>query len=175
MRTVIFGGANSLDNYFARPDGAVDWLMWSDEAAEIMTATWKTVDTMIMGRKTFEVARRMGPGPSDVGDLKSYVFSRTLPDEPGVNIVREDVVPFVRRLKADPGKDIIVMGGGELARPLLEADLIDRIGFNIHPILLGRGVPVFHPMTRDIHLELEECRPFKNGCVTVTYRVKHGA
>jgi dihydrofolate reductase len=74
MRNVIFGGANSFDNYFARPDGAVDWLMWSDEAAAIMAETWKTVDTMIMGRKTYEVARRMGPGPSEVGDVKSYVF-----------------------------------------------------------------------------------------------------
>jgi dihydrofolate reductase len=173
MRNVIFGGANSLDNYFARPDGAVDWLMWSNEAAAIMAETWKTVDTMIMGRKTFEVARRMGPGPSELGDLKSYVFSRTLPDEPGVNIVREDVVPFVRRLKAEPGQDILVMGGGELARPLFEAGLIDRVGLNIHPVLLGTGVPVFHAMTRDIHLELEECRPFKNGCVAVSYRVKH--
>lgn len=173
MRTVIFGGASSLDTYFARPDGGVDWLMWSDEAAEITAETWKTVDTMIMGRKTFEVARRMGPGPGEVGDLKSYVFSRTLPDEPGVNIVREDVAVFLRRLKAEPGKDILVMGGGELARPLFEADLIDRIGFNIHPILLGRGVRVFHPMSRDINLELDECRRFKNGCVTVTYRVKH--
>jgi len=135
--------------------------------------TWKTVDTMIMGRKTFEVARRMGPGPSELGGLKSYVFSRTLPDETGVNIVREDVAEFVRRLKGESGTDIVVMGGGELARPLFEAGLIDRIGLNIHPVLLGSGVPVFHPMTRDIRLELEECRPFKNGCIFVSYRVVH--
>jgi dihydrofolate reductase len=173
MRTVIFGGANSLDNYFARPDGAVDWLLWSDEAAAVTMDAWKTVDTMILGRKTYEVARKMGPGPSELGSLKSYVFSRTLPDEPGVNIVREDVAAFVRRLKGEPGTDIVVMGGGELARPLFEADLIDRVGFNIHPVLLGSGVPVFHPMTRDIRLELEECRPFKNGCVYVSYRVVH--
>ena len=173
MRNVIFGGANSLDNYFARPDGAVDWLLWSDEAAAVAMDTWKNADTMIMGRKTYEVARRMGPGPSELGGVKSYVFSRTLPDEPGVNIVREDVAAFVRRLKGESGTDIVVMGGGELARPLFEADLIDRVGFNIHPVLLGTGVPVFHPMTRDIHLELEECRPFKNGCVLVTYRVVH--
>ena len=173
MRNVIFGGANSLDNYFARPDGGVDWLMWSDEAAAVTMDTWKTVDTMIMGRKTFEVARRMGPGPSELGGLKSYVFSRRLPDEPGVNIVREDVAAFVRRLKGESGTDIVVMGGGELARPLFEADLIDRVGLNIHPVLLGTGVPVFHPMTRDIRLELEECRPFKNGCIFVSYRVVH--
>ena len=65
------------------------------------------------------------------------------------------------------------MGGGELAKSLFEADLIDEIGFNIHPVLLGSGIPLFHPMTRQIDLELKECKPFKNGCVLVTYRVKH--
>jgi dihydrofolate reductase len=64
------------------------------------------------------------------------------------------------------------MGGGELARSLFEADLIDEIGFNIHPVLLGSGIPLFHPMSHQIDLELQECRPFKNGCVYVTYRVK---
>ena len=176
MRTVIYGGATSLDNFLARPDGAVDWLMWNDEVAAITMAMWKTVDTMVMGRKTFEVARRMGGGPEDssaFAAIKSYVFSRTLPDEAGVNIVREDVAAFVARLKQEPGKDIIVMGGGELARPLFEAGLIDRVGFNIHPVLLGSGVPAFHPMTHQIDLELEESRPFKNGSVYVSYRVVH--
>jgi riboflavin biosynthesis pyrimidine reductase len=65
------------------------------------------------------------------------------------------------------------MGGGELAWPLLEAGLIDEIGFNIHPVLLGAGIPVFHAMKRQIDLELLECRSFKNGCVYVLYRVKH--
>ena len=174
MRKVIFGGANSLDNCFARPDGAVDWLMWSDEAAAVSMDSLKNVDTMIMGRKTYEVARRLGPPPSDgFPAMTSYVFSRTLPDEPGVNIVREDVAAFVARLKAQPGKDICVMGGGLLAQPLFEAGLIDSVGFNIHPVLLGSGVPVFHGMTRQINLALEECRPFKNGCVFVSYRVVH--
>ena len=175
MRKVIYGGATSLDNFLARPDGAVDWLMWNDEAAAVTMEMWKTVDTMLMGRKTSEVARRMGGGPEGgvFAEIKSYVFSRTLPDEAGVNIVREDVAAFVARLKEQPGKDVVVMGGGELARPLLEAGLIDRVGFNIHPVLLGSGVPAFHPMTQQTALELEECRPFKNGCVYVSYRVVH--
>ena len=175
MRTVIYGGATSLDNFLARPDGAVDWLIWNDEVAALTMAMWQTVDTMLMGRKTYEVARRMGGGPEGgvFDEIKSYVFSRTLPDEPGVNIVREDVADFVARLKSQPGKDIVVMGGGELARPLFEAGLIDRVGFNIHPVLLGSGVPAFHPMTRQTDLQLEESRPFKNGCVYVSYRVVH--
>ncbi len=175
MRKVIFGGANSLDNYLARPDHAVDWLLWGDEAAAVMADYWATIDTVLMGRKTYEVALRSGQGGGGYPGVNTYVFSRTLAGDPGkgVTVVREDAAEFVRNLKAQDGKDICLMGGGELARSLFEAGLIDEIGFNIHPVLLGSGIPLFHPMTRQIDLELKECRPFQNGCVYVTYRVKH--
>jgi dihydrofolate reductase len=174
VRKVTFGGANSLDNYLARPDHAVDWLMWGDEAAAVMTDYWKTIDTIVMGRKTYEVALRSGGGYSYPG-MMTYVFSRTLPagSQEGLTIVSADAVDFVRDLKGQGGKDICLMGGGELARPLFEAGLIDEIGFNIHPVLLGSGIPLFYPMNRQIDLELLECRTFKNGCVLVSYRVKH--
>lgn len=174
MRSVIFGGANSLDNYFARKDDAVDWLIWSDEASEFMSTYWKRFDTVIMGRKTYEAALRLGSGASYPG-MRTIVFSRTLSESEGetVEIVSEDAAKFVRKLKKEDGKDICVMGGGLLAKSLLEADLIDEIGFNIHPVLLGSGIPVFHEMSRQIDLELLECRQWKTGCVLVTYRVKH--
>jgi dihydrofolate reductase len=70
-------------------------------------------------------------------------------------------------------RDICLMGGGELARSFFEAGLIDEVGFNIQPVLLGSGIPLFHEMTRQIDLKLLECRPFKNGCVLVKYRVEH--
>jgi dihydrofolate reductase len=172
MRKVTFGGACSLDNRLARPDGTVDWLLWSDEAAAIMTEFWKTVDTVLMGRKTYEVARRMGGHSGGYGGVTNYVFSRTLPPQPdGVTLVHDEAEAFVRRLKEQSGKDICLMGGGELARALFEARLIDRVGLNIHPVLLGSGVPVFHPMSRQITLEREDWRPFANGCVYVSYRV----
>jgi dihydrofolate reductase len=175
MRKVTFGGANSLDNYLARPDHAVDWLLWGKEAAAVMADYWKTIDTVLMGRKTYEVAARSGKGGGSFPGVKCYVFSRTLADGAvkGATLVKEDAAAFVRRLKEQDGKDICLMGGGELARPLFEAGLIDEIGFNIHPVLLGSGIPLFHPMNRQIDLELLECRPFKNGCVYVIYRVKH--
>jgi dihydrofolate reductase len=185
MRTVIYGGANSLDNFLARPDGTVDWLRWNAGAVAIMKDLWRSIDAVIMGRKTFEVGRKMNGGTPPRSAKKrssggppsvpTYVFSRTLPDEDGVTIVREDVVPFVRRLKDLPGKDILIMGGGELAHPLFEAGLIDRVGLNIHPVLLGAGVPAFHPMTRQIDLELIESKPIGDGCVYVDYRVRHSA
>jgi dihydrofolate reductase len=176
MRKVTFGGAPSLDNYFARENGAVDWLMWSDEAAAVMGEYWKTIDTVLMGRKTYEAAREMTKGKSNpYPNMKSYVFSRTLKarkDEP-VEIISSDAVTFVRGLKRQAGKDICVMGGGDLAHTLFEARLIDEIGFNIHPVLLGSGTPLFYPMRRQIDLELLDCKRFKNGCVCVSYRVKH--
>ena len=178
MRKVTFGGANSLDNYFARPDHAVDWLMWSDEAGEIMGDYWKTIDTMLMGRKTYEIARRMSKGKTNpYPGIKTYVFSRTLKDDDRgrVTIVADAAAGFVRRLKSEPGKDICLMGGGHFAKTLFEADLIDEIGFNIHPVLLGSGIPLFYAMDRQIDLERLECRAFKNGCVYVKYRVRHSA
>jgi dihydrofolate reductase len=170
---VTFGGANSLDNYLARPDHAVDWILWGDEVAALIKDYWKTIDTVVMGRKTYEVAVRSGQEAGYPG-VKTFVFSRTLEKEPGgdVALVRTDAAEFVRDLKEQEGKDICLMGGGELARSLFEADLIDEIGFNIHPVLLGAGIPLFHPMSRQIDLELQECRPLKNGCVYVTYKVK---
>jgi len=173
LRKVTFGGANSLDNYLARPDHAMDWLLWGDEVAAVIKDYWKTIDTVLMGRKTYEVAVRSGQEAGYPG-VKTFVFSRTLEEEPGgdVVLVRTDATEFVRDLKEQEGKDICLMGGGELARSLFEAHLIDEIGFNIHPMLLGAGIPLFHPMSRQIDLELKECRPFKNGCVYVTYKVK---
>jgi dihydrofolate reductase len=173
MRKVTFGGANSLDDYFARKDDAVDWLLWGAEVSSITATFWKTVDTVVMGRRTYEVALRSGttayPG------VKNYVFSRTLKESPDqkVEIIREDAAQFVRKLKNQEGKDICVMGGGLLAKSLFEANLIDEIGLNIHPVLLGSGIPLFHEMSHQIDLELLDCKPFENGCVFVSYRVKN--
>lgn len=176
MRKVTFGGAVSLNHYLARPDGSVDWIMWSDEAGQMMGEYWSRIDTILMGRKTYEFALRMGQGGDPGRGIKTIVFSRTLKPHsstPNLEIVADNVVEYVRKLKQLPGKEICLMGGGELAKPLFEAGLIDEIGFNIHPILLGAGIPLFYPMNHQIGLELLECRQFKNGCVVVTYRVKN--
>ncbi|MDZ7288493.1 MAG: dihydrofolate reductase family protein [candidate division KSB1 bacterium] len=89
-----------------------------------------------------------------------------------MEIISTYAAEFVRALKKQKGRDIWVMGGGEFAKSLFEANVIDEIVLNIHPVLLGAGVPLFHEMKRQIDLELLECKPFKNGCVLVTYRVK---
>ena len=175
MRKVTYGGANSLDNYIARKDDAVDWLMFSKEVGAIMAENWKTIDTIVMGRRTYEVALKSGHSVGSGPGIKTYVFSRTLnkSDAKDIEIISEDASDFVGKLKNEEGKDICVMGGGVLARSLFEADLIDEIGINIHPVLLGSGIPLFHEMSKQIDLELVKHQILKNGCVVLTYNVKH--
>lgn len=174
MRKITYGGAASLDNYLARKDDAMDWLQWSDELKAVMADYWGTIDTILMGRRTYEVSRRMGGG-GQAGGMATFVFSRTLSQnsDSGVTIVGTEAVDFVKNLKSADGKDICLMGGGILAKSLFEADLIDEVGFNIHPVLLGSGIPALPPMDRQINLDLVKSQAFKNGCVVVTYRVRH--
>jgi len=184
MRKVTLGLANSLDNYIARKDGGFDWLHWSKEVAEISAKFMKTVDALLIGRKTFEVM--LASGQTSYPGAKNYVFSRSKkkrealkkrlaakkkPDR-NVEIVTEDAAKFVRELKKRKGKGIVVFGGGELAKSLFEADLIDEVVLNIHPVLLGSGIPLFHEMKQQIDLELVECKVLKGGYLAVTYRVK---
>jgi dihydrofolate reductase len=175
MRKLMFGGANSLDNFLAGPGESLDWLRWSEDSAAIGAESFSGVDTMLMGRKTYDFAGRAGWGPMPAG-VTTYVFSRTLDrvsGPPGLELVREDAAEFVRDLKAEPGGNILVMGGGELASALIEAGVVDEIRLTIHPVLLGAGAPLFHAFSRRIELELVEARPIARECVLVRYRVRN--
>ena len=174
MRKVTFGVANSLDNYIARKDGTIDWILGDEEAASGMADFWKTIDTVVIGRKTYEPVLKSGkPFPTFPG-VKNYVLSHTLKEvsDKNVEIIREDAAGFVRKLKTEEGKGIFAMSGGLLAKPLFEANLIDEVVVNIHPVLLGSGIPLFHEMSHQIELELIACKTFKNGCVSISYRGK---
>jgi dihydrofolate reductase len=186
MRTVTYGGAVSLDGFLAGVDGSIDWLYFSKDVQEVMTNYWKDVDTILMGRKTYDVAtaqnRAAGKKPQKAKRsarkepaMRTYVFSRTLKaiDEPGVELVAGDAIEFVRDLKQRPGKGICLMGGGELAQALLGAGLVDEVGLNIHPVLLGSGIPTFRDPGHRVKMTLTECRQLKGGCVFAQYKVLH--
>jgi len=126
-------------------------------------------------------------GQTSYPGAKSYVFTRSKKKsaalgktlaakkkvDKNVEIVTDDAAKFVQSLKRRKGKGIVVFGGGELAKSLFEADLIDEVVLNIHPVLLGSGIPLFHEMKRQINLELLDCLTLKGGYLAVTYRVKH--
>lgn len=159
----------------AGPSGEIDWLHFSKDVETITAGTWASADTMLFGRKTWEGAAAQGGGGRMPG-VKGYVFSRTLTSVPGgsgVELVREDAGAFVRDLKSRPGKDIIVMSGGNFASALIDAGVVDEVGFNVHPVLLRGGVPAFAGTGMRVALELKECRTLDGGCVLVTYRLRH--
>jgi dihydrofolate reductase len=87
--------------------------------------------------------------------------------------VSEDAAAFVRKLKGKKGKGIVIFGGGELAKSLFEADLIDEVVLNVQPVILGSGVLLFHQMKRQIDLELLDVKRLKDGCVVLSYHVAH--
>jgi len=145
----------------------------------------KTVDVILIGRKTYEAM--LGYGQTSYPGAKNYVFSRSKKksaaltktlaskkkSDKNVEIVTADATKFVGDLKQKKGKGICLFGGGELAKGLFEADLIDEVILNIHPVLLGSGIPLFHEMKKQIDLEFLDCLILKGGYLAVTYRVKH--
>jgi dihydrofolate reductase len=184
MRKVKYFVANSLDNFIARPDGAVDWLFMDGDYG--MREFFASIDTMLLGRKTYEFSLAHAPKPKrkskkaegkrkSKSRMRSYVFSRTLKEsaDDSFELVSEDAGRFVRSLKEQEGKDIWLMGGGELARSLFAEGVVDEIALCVHPVLLGSGIQLFPEIGRQIDLELLDCKTHKNGCVQVSYRVKN--
>ena len=169
MRKVTFGVGNSLDGYIAGPGETIDWLQWTKEIGEISATYWKTIDTVVMGRKTYQKSP-----PGGFPGAKNYVFSRTLSQESAgkVEVIATDPGEFVARLKQQPGKGICVMGGGELAAALFDRGVIDEVVLNTHPVLLGSGIPLFPGLKRPINLELIEARTLENKCVLLSYAVR---
>jgi dihydrofolate reductase len=165
MRIVAYGGAVSLDGFLAGADGSIDWLHFSKDVQQVMTDHWKDVDTILMGRKTYLVSVAQGR-QSPKKPAKSV-------DDPGVELVAADATEFVRDLKRRPGKRICLMGGGELAQPLLAAGLVEEIGLNIHPVLLGAGIPTFRDPGHRVKLTLTECRQLEGGCILARYKALH--
>jgi dihydrofolate reductase len=173
MRRVIYGVACSLDGFIAGPNGEIDWLRWTEDAEQVMKDFWPRVDTMIMGRKTYEVGLKLGGGNVTMPGIDAaYVFSRTLesiPTAKGTHLVKTDAIQFVHELKQRDGKDICLWGGGDFARALFAADLIDEVGLNIHPVILGSGIPTFLDPGRRVPLRLSENRSLMGGCIMATY------
>ena len=167
-RKAVLGLGISLDGYIARLDGSVDFLFMPKDYS--MAPFFKTVDTLILGRKTYDVAKTMGGGGFD-GKTANYVMSRTLPPGERENLIftRESPARLVARLRKNPGKDIWMMGGGELARDFLRADLIDKIYLGIVPVLLGEGIPLFPSGFPQRNFALLENKTYSQGLIALKY------
>lgn len=167
MRKIRYQVACSLDGYIAGPNDEYDWIV-ADPDIDFQ-ALFDQFDTLLMGRRTFEVAGAAGPP-----GMKTFVFSRSLrpEDHPGVTIVSEQVKETLDHLRAQSGKDIWLFGGGELFRSLLELGCVDTVEPAVIPVVLGDGRPFLPAPAIRRRLSLTEARIYeKSGIVLVRYDV----
>ena len=167
-RRVRYSVAMSLDGFIAGPNGEHDWIIM--DPSFDFGALFQQFDTLLMGRRTFELARQ-GGGDTMAG-MQTIVFSRTLrqSDYPKV-VVTSKVAETISALKEKPGKDIWLFGGGELFRSVLDVGLVDTIELAVIPILLGKGVPLLPAGRRSPVLELTETKALLTGIVLLSYAV----
>jgi len=177
VRKVILGCGITLDGYIARLDGSTDFLVMPKGAAKVAEDFYASIDTIVFGRKTYDVMQRMmaqGEHEGPAGPWKTYVFSRTLPsgERDGMTFVKQSPAAFLRKLRRKPGKHICHMGGGELARSFLQADLIDELWMHVVPILLGEGIPIFPAGFPQRDFKLVKCKTYGNDLSLVYVRAR---
>jgi dihydrofolate reductase len=163
----------SLDGFIVGPNGDYSWIVM-DPAIDF-AALFKEFDTAVMGRKTYEVMTAQG-GTGAMPGIDVVVFSRTLPPatHPGVRIVSDDPREVVAALKAKPGRDIWLYGGGELFRSLLDAGLVDTVEPAVIPVLLGSGVPLL-PAGASTKLVLADQKTLPaSGILALAYSIPGG-
>ncbi|RGC67870.1 hypothetical protein C5N14_16810 [Micromonospora sp. MW-13] len=191
MPKLVYYVASTLDGFIAAPDGSYDFLPLEPDVAAHLAAHWpQTFPTLshphfgidrptgrfgglLMGRATYDPALRIGV-TSPYAHLRQYVFSRSLPpsDDPGVEIVDADPVAFVRDLKRQPGGDIWLCGGGQLAGQLLPE--VDELVVKLHPIVAGSGVPLADRGFDPHRFALAGTRAFDSGLVILHYTAAPG-
>ena len=170
MRRVLYRVAASLDGYIAGPRGEVDWIV-HDPAVDF-SKVYDQVDTVLLGRRTYELTRQPGAPPWPQG-WRIYVFSRTLPagEHPGVTVVRVEAGPRVAALRAAAGRDIWLFGGASLFRSLLEVKQVDLVEVLLVPVLLGGGIPLVERGASLTQLALEHVERYPSGLLSLRYRV----
>jgi dihydrofolate reductase len=171
MRKIHYCSAMSLDGYIAGPNGEYDWIVEEPEIDSQMAAEFARFDTALVGRKTFDTMVR--ENRTEIPGLQVIVFSRTLrqSDFPSVTIVAAKHKEAIEALRAKPGKDILLMGGGNLFHSFLQDGLVDAIEVAVIPVLLGGGIPLLPAPAARHQLELRGHIVYRSGIVALDYAV----
>lgn len=191
MRELIYYVASTLDGFIARENGSFEDFPWDDQYGADLLASFpetfparfrgaestprenQVFDTVLMGRKTYEVGLRDGV-TSPYPTLKQYLFSRTMEQSPDaeVTLVSGNAVEVVRALKQEPGMAIWLCGGAELAGTLFQAGLVDRLIVKLNPVVFGSGIPLLGRGIEPVRLELTESQVYRSGHILIWYSVQ---
>jgi len=170
MRKVILGLAVSLDSFIEGPNGEYDWCLTDQDYG--LSTFFMRVDTVFVGRKTYEMSLGMEGGGAGFPKFKEYIFSTTLDKvKDGATLITGDIKTKVQEIKKEKGKDIWLFGGAGLTTSLLNLGLVDELSLAVHPILLGGGQPLFNNIKDRIKLKLVDTKTFSTGLVSLTYNV----
>jgi dihydrofolate reductase len=172
MRQIIAYLATSADGFIARPDGDVSWLDRPRPKGDYgMPAFLRSVDTVVMGRVTWEVGQRLGG--TVVEGKRNIILSRTLASfaVPGAVVENTSAADLAGRLRAEEGADVWVMGGAQVFTGFLTAHALDQIVIHVVPVLIGTGIPLLSATACEIELELKSTRRFTDGVVRLHYTV----
>jgi dihydrofolate reductase len=167
--------AMSLDGYIAKPDGDISFLDEMNQEGEDYgyQAYIETVDTVLLGRKTYDKIRSMGV-ESPYGDRDVFVLTRTPQENSGKTIFYSDnLKELVTTLKSKPGKNIYCDGGAEIIAQLIHENLIDEMTVSIIPVLLGEGIRLFNGNFQEKKLKLTENKSFEKGLVQLHYLLEY--
>jgi dihydrofolate reductase len=185
MRRLVADTIMSLDGYFTGPNNEIDWFEFEDDEQAWSVDILRKADTTIYGRVTYEEFRQFWPTPraktsgfdpyivSSLNEFPKYVFSKSLQDaawKPSV-IVRENPAEAIRKMKNEPGKDMVIVGSGTLVAALAREDLIDEFRIRIRPIILGSGRMLFEDRNRRHPLKFVSVKSFKAGVIGVHYEL----
>jgi len=176
VRKVKLFIASSLDGYIARKDGSIDWLYTDGDYG--FAQFYDSVDTILMGRRTYEKTLELA-GEYPHKDKKNYVFSqkksagkrKEKEKDHNVEIIA-DIIDFVKiQLLQSQGKYIWLIGGADIISIFLNAGMLDEIILSIHPIVLGKGIPLFRNLQRQMNLKLVNSIPYESGLVQLHYEL----
>lgn len=178
MRKVILSIFVSLDGRIENATGQQDWNIdvFDDEMERYAAEQLDEVDTLLLGRRTYELFARDWPAETgEVADkmngIDKVVFSRTLTQATWRNTrIATDVALEITALRSRPGKDMLIYGSAELARDLMRLGLIDEYRLWVHPVVLGDGTPLFENFKDRIDLKLVDTRVFDTGVCILRYR-----
>jgi len=175
-RKIIVYIATSADGYIARTDGSVDWLERPRTAGDYgMKDFFKSIDTILFGRKTFDQSLKFDRKSvkRNLGKTRNYVFTHKPPrSKLNVTFVNEPIKDFANGLRATPGKDIWMMGGGGIIGSFLDAEELDEFIIHVIPTFIGEGIPLIAPRHRSVELSLLSTHAYEDGVVRLHYRVE---
>ncbi|HYJ65990.1 MAG TPA: dihydrofolate reductase family protein [Parafilimonas sp.] len=170
MRKVILGVAVSLDGFIEGPNGEYDWCFTDPDYS--LKNFFNRIDTIFVGRKTYEMSSEMEGGGAGFPKFKEYVFSTTLDKvKQGATLIKSNIKTEVEKIKNEKGKDIWLFGGASLTTSLMNLGLVDELSLAVYPVILGSGKSLFNNIKDRTNLILVDTKTYSTGLISLTYNL----